>query len=130
MENKCGKTAYWLNDWSISCALRAYRAVPKVREYQCSEIKNMLERKFYKPATTEWAPSILFLSKTADILWLYVDYKTLNAITQMEAYRIRRMDECIDSSAESTVFFTLDTNSATWQLEIDNRDKVETASTS
>lgn len=40
-----------------------------------------------------------------------------------------KIDECIDALGESTVISAPDTNSGYWQVQIDDNDKVKTAST-
>lgn len=59
-----------------------------------------------------------------------VDYRRLNALTVRDSYPIPRMDECIDSLADATIFTTLDANSGHWQIEIREEDKDKTTFTS
>jgi hypothetical protein len=46
-------------------------------------------------------------------------------ITVPDTYPLPRMDECIDSLGDATVFTTLDCNSGCWQIPVhpDDRDK-------
>ena len=59
-----------------------------------------------------------------------MDYRKLNAVTVRDSYPLLRMDECIDSLGDATVFTKLDGNSGYWQVEIaeDDRDKTTFAS--
>jgi len=56
-----------------------------------------------------------------------VDYRRLNAVTIKDAYPIPRMDDCIDSLGEATIFTTLDCNSGYWQIPVAQEDKDKTA---
>lgn len=107
-----------------------YRAGPKVREFQRTKINRMFEQEVLESVTTEWAAPIVFAPKKDGIMRFCVDYRRLNAIAQRDSYPIPRIDECIDSLGESTVFSTLDANSGYWKVEIDDRDKDKTAFTS
>jgi hypothetical protein len=40
-----------------------------------------------------------------------IDYRKLNAVTGRDSYPLPRMDECIDSLGDASVFSTLDCNS-------------------
>ena len=46
---------------------------------------------------TNWAASVVFVPKRDGTLWLYLDYRRLNAMTVRDAYPIPKTDECIDS---------------------------------
>ena len=55
-----------------------------------------------------------------------VDYRKLNAATVRNSHPLARMDECIDSLGDATVFTALDCNSRYWQVEIDEEDRDKT----
>ena len=59
-----------------------------------------------------------------------VGYRKLNAVPVRDSYPLPRMDECIDSLGDATVFTTLDCHSGYWPLEIaeEDRDKTTFAS--
>jgi len=54
-----------------------------------------------------------------------VDYRRLNERTVKDVFPIPRMDDCLDSLEDSTVFSTLDCNAGYWQIPkaADDRDK-------
>lgn len=62
------------------------------------------------PAQTKWAAPIVFPPKKDGSLYFRVDYKMLGSLIRRNSYLIPRMDECIDSLGEATVFPTLDAN--------------------
>jgi len=56
-----------------------------------------------------------------------VDYRLLNVVTKKYSYPLARMDECIDSLGEATIFSTLDCNSGYWPVAIAPEDREKTA---
>ena len=107
-----------------------YRAGPQAREAEKREIEKMLSAQVIEPSSSEWASPVVFVPKKDGTLRFCVDYRRLNAVTKRDAYPLPRMDECIDSLGEATIFSTLDCNSGYWQIEIDDRDKDKTTFTS
>jgi hypothetical protein len=71
----------------------------------------MLAQQVIEPATCEWASPIVLVPKADGALRCCVDYRRLNMITVPDTYPLLRMDECIDSLGDATVFTTLDCNS-------------------
>lgn len=61
---------------------------------------------------------------------LFVHYRSLNAVMKREVYLIPRLNECIDSLDNAAVPSTLDTNSAYWQVKIENEDRHKATFTS
>jgi len=57
-----------------------------------------------------------------------VDYRLLNVMTNKDSYPLPRMDECIDSLGEATIFSTLDCNAGYRQVAIPPEDREKTAS--
>lgn len=64
-----------------------------------------------KPAQTEWALPIFFVSKNDRTLHYCVDYRKLNAVTTRGSYALLQMDESIDSLGYTKILCTLDGNS-------------------
>lgn len=57
-----------------------YRAGQKARDFEKSEIDEMLETKVIELAEMEWATAIVFASKKDGSPRLCVDYQKLNAV--------------------------------------------------
>lgn len=88
-----------------------YWAGPKGRSFEKDEIDKMVALKVIESAQTKWPSPIMSSTKKDGSLWFCTDYRKLNAVTAHDSYQISRMDECIDSLREASVFTTLDTNS-------------------
>ena len=107
-----------------------YRAGLTAREKEKTETDRMLRAGVIEPATAEWATPVVFVPKKDGTMRFCVDYRKLYAVTVRDSYPLPRMDECIDSLGDATVFTTLDCNSGYWQVEIaeEDRDKTTFAS--
>lgn len=103
-----------------------YRAGHKSREFQQKEVDRMLTDKVIEAAQSEWASPVVLVPKKDGSLRFCVDYRRLNAVTIRDSYPIPRMDECIDSLGDATVFTTLDCNSGYWQIEVAEEDRDKT----
>ena len=107
-----------------------YRAGTRARELESTEIQRMLKAGVIEPATSEWASPIVLVPKPDGSMRFCVDYRRLNAITTRDSYPLPRMDECIDSFGDATVFSTLDCNAGYWQIPVDPVDRPKTMFTS
>ena len=107
-----------------------YQAGPAAREKEKKEIDRMLRAGVIETATAEWASPVVFVPKKDGTMQFCVDYRKLNAATVRYSYPSLRMDGCIDSLGDATVFTTPDCNSRYWQVEIaeEDRDKTTFAS--
>ncbi len=107
-----------------------YRAGLKARAQEEEEITRMLSVGVIEPARCEWTSTIVLVPKSDGSLRFCVDYRRLNALTVREAYPLPRMDECIDSLGDATVFTTLECNSGYWQIPVHPDDRNKTTFTS
>ena len=107
-----------------------YRAEHRVRAIEKAEIGRMREEGVIEPASAEWASPVVLVPRKDGTLRFCVDYRRLNALTRRDSYTIPRMDECIDSLGDTTIFSTLDCNSGYLQVEVDEADRDKTTLTS
>lgn len=70
---------------------------------------------------------VAFAPKKNGSLCICVHYEKLNAVTVRDSYLLPRMDECIYSWAEATLFSTLDENSSYSQIELEETDREKAA---
>ena len=104
-----------------------YRAGPKTRELESFEIKKQLDAGIIEPSQSEWSAPVLFVPKKDGKLRFCIDYRKLNEMTIKDSYPLPRMDECIDSLGEATIFTTLDAYSGYWQMPVRESDRHKTA---
>ncbi len=113
---------------------RPYKAQPrraglKERELTEFEVKKQLEANVVEPSMSEWAAPVLFVPKKDGKLRFCIDYRKLNEVTVKDSYPIPRMDDCLDSLGEATIFTGLDAYSGYWQMNVAKKDRHKTAFT-
>lgn len=91
------------------------------------KIDEMPDENIIEPARTEFVVFIVFVHKKDETFQIRVNYCKLNSVTKRDSYHILRMNDCIDSRREKTVFSTLDANSEQRQIEIEDDDKDKSA---
>jgi Reverse transcriptase (RNA-dependent DNA polymerase) len=104
-----------------------YRAGVKGREVEKEEVERMLKADVIEPANSEWASPVVLITKPDGSVRFCVDYRKLNAVTVKDSYPLPRMDECLDSLGDATIFSTLDCNSGYWQILMKETDRNKTA---
>ena len=102
-----------------------YRQGPATRELVAKNVREMIEADVIEPAQSEWASPIVFAPKKDGTLRFCVDYRKLNAAIIADTYPLPRIDDCLDSLGDETIFTTLDANSGYWQVPVapEDRDK-------
>lgn len=106
-----------------------YRCGIERRKAEEAEVQRMLAAEVIEPSTSEWASPVILVPKPDGSLRFCVDYRKLNAVTKRDSYPMPRMDDCIDSLGNATLFTTLDCNSGYWQLPIAKEDQEKTTFT-
>ena len=96
-----------------------YWAGHRARAVEKAEIERMLKEEVIEPSSSEWASPVVLVPKKDGTLRFCVDYRRLNSLTRRDSYPLPRMDECIDSLGDATIFSTFDCNSGHWQVEVD-----------
>ena len=106
----------------------AYRAGPNTRELEQFEIEKNLKDGVIELSNSEWAAPVLLVPMKDGRLLFCIDYRKLNLMTIKYSYTIPRMDECIDSPGNASVFTTLVAYSGYWQVSIKPEDRHKSAS--
>lgn len=78
----------------------------------------MLKLEVIEPARSEWASSIVHVSKKDGMLPFFVGYEKLHAVTGCDSYPVLRIEKLINSLRDVRISLTLDTNSGYWRVEI------------
>jgi len=103
------------------------RAGHTAREVETVEVKRQLEADVIEPTSSELGFPVVLVPKKDGTLRFGVDYRLLDVVTKKDSYPLPRMDECIDSLIEATIFSTLDCNAGYWQVAIAPEDREKTA---
>ena len=89
----------------------------------------MLRAGVIEPAQSEWASRVALVPKPDGSLRFCIDYRCVNAITVRDTYPQPRMDECIESVGDASVFTTVDCNLGYWQIQVAPHDRDKTSFT-
>lgn len=87
-----------------------YRAGPLPKRVEQEAVNKMLTSGAIAPSQSQWVSPAVLVSKTDGSLRVCVNYRKLNVMKVRETYPIFRMDECLVSFEDATVFTTLDCN--------------------
>ena len=85
-----------------------YRAGRQSREIESTEVQRMLAAGVIAPETSEWASTVVLISKKDVSVRFCVEYRKLNALTVKDTYPLPQMDECLDNLGDAVLFTTLD----------------------
>ena len=87
----------------------------------------MLEQGVIRPSVSPWSSPITLVPKKDSTPRFCVDYRKLNAVTVPDRYPLPLIQDIFDQIGGSTVFSTLDLNSAYWQIPMDEASIPKTA---
>ena len=96
-----------------------YGRVPPAQQQVVKRLlDDMLRDDVIQPSSSSWAsPIVLVPTKKDGSPRFCVDYRKLNEVTQKDAYPLPRIDETLETLAESQLFSTLDLASGYWEVE-------------
>ena len=89
----------------------------------------MLDAGIIEPSSSEWASPIVLVNKKDGTLRLCIDYRRLNAESQMDAYPMPRIDDLIDRLGKAKFITTLDLMRGYWQVPMASTSRHLTAFT-
>ena len=70
---------------------------------------------------------MVIIKKKDDTIRLCVDYRRLNAMTQVDAYPMPRIDDILDQVGQARYITTLDLAKGYWQVPVAEEDRTKTA---
>ena len=109
--------------------LPPYRIPYAYRDIVREELKQMETDGIIEKSSSEWAAPIVLVKKKDSSLRLCVDYRRLNAVSEMDAYPMARVDDLIDRLGEAKYITTLDLSRGYWQVPVRREDQHKTAFT-
>jgi len=115
------------NDGARPVRFAPLRAGLAAREARTAEVKRQLEADVIEPTSSEWGFPVVLVAKKDGALRFCVDYRLLNDVMEKDSYPLPRIDECIDSKGEATIFSPLNGNAGFWQVAIAPEDREKTA---
>ena len=108
-------------------AVRPRRTPYHLRDEVRRQVASMEARGIIQPSVSPWSAPILMVKKADNSYRFAIDYRALNERTVDEVAYLPTVKECLDSLSGSTVFSTLDLNSAYWQVPVAEEDRQKTA---
>ena len=131
MSGKCGRTSIGQHRIrtveGLPVRQRPYRMPHIYREAVEKELEMMLEEGVIEPCVSEWASPMVIVKKKDDTIRLCVDYRRLNAGTQLDAYPMPRVEDILDQLGQAKYITTLDLAKGYWQVPVAEEDRHKTA---
>lgn len=109
--------------------LPPYRIPYAYRESVEKELKEMEESGIIEPSQSEWSSPIVVVKKKDGNIRLCIDFRRLNSVTPVDAYRMPRTDELVDKIGKAKFITTLDLSKGYWQVPMKKEDRAKTAFT-
>ena len=131
LQSKPGRTTMIEHsiDTGSSQAIRLppYRLPYAYRDIVTKELKEMLEDGVISRSNSEWAASVVLITKKNGEIRFCVDYRRLNSISRTDSYPMPRVDELIDRLGSANYISTLDLSWGYWQVPMSAQSRVKTA---
>ena len=105
----------------------AYRTPLLKRTVINTCIDDMLQQGIIRRSVSPWASPVTLVPKKDSTPRFCIDYRKLNAVTVPDRYPLPLVQSILDDIDGSTVFTTLDLNSAYWQVPMDEESIPKTA---
>jgi len=117
---------------NLNAGARPVRFAPRraghaARAAETAEVKRQLEADVIEPTSSERGFPVVLVPKKDGTLRSCVDFRLMSVVNMKYSYCLPRMDECMDSLGEATIFLTLDCNAGYWQVAIEHEDREKTA---
>ena len=106
-----------------------YRQTPKMRAELERQLDDMLKQGIIEESNSVWHSPVVMVKKPNNEWRFCVDYRKLNAVTELMSFPIPHMSDVFDTLAQSKaeIFSTLDLRSGFWQVPLDKSTKSKSA---
>ena len=104
------------------------RRVPfALRQAVDEMVEKMLSQGVVEPSHSPWSSPVVIVEKKDGSRRFCVDYRQLNSVTKMDVFPLPRIDDTLDSLAQSRYFTALDLASGYWQVRMHPASQEKTA---
>ena len=90
-------------------------------------LKLMLDTGVITESSSDWASAPVLVRKKEGTVRYGIDYRCLNSKTKKDLFPLPSISQCMDQLPGNQYFSMLDMASGYWQIEIDEKDRHETA---
>ena len=108
---------------------RYRRIPPQLYEEVKAHLQEMLKLGAIRRSCSPWASAIVLVRKKNGKLRFCIDLRKLNSKTLKDSYALPRIEQTLESLADSKIYSTLDLTSGYWQVEMAEECKPYTAFT-
>ena len=101
--------------------LPPYRIPHALRDSVQQELEEILDHGIVDHSSSDWASLLVTVRKNDSSLRLGVEYRRLNSQSNMDAYRMPRVDDLVDRVAGSPYITPRDITKGYWQVPVANK---------
>ncbi|GJR08166.1 putative reverse transcriptase domain-containing protein [Tanacetum coccineum] len=108
-------------------ARASYLLAPSEMKEMVEQLQALSDKRFIRPNSSPWGPSVLFVKKKDRLFRMCIDYRELNKLTVKNRYQLPRIDDLFDQLQGSSVYSKIDLRSGYHQLRVRKEDISKTA---
>ena len=106
---------------------RMYRMTPTELVEVRRQLDEYIERGWIRPSSSPFGAPLIFIRKKDGSLRMVIDYRQLNAITQVDKYPIPRIDDLFDRLLQASVMSSMDLYHGYHQVPMEPGHEYKTA---
>ena len=95
-----------------------YRMAPIELKELKTQLQELLDKGFIQPSVSPWGVPVLFVKKKDGTLWMCIEYRQINKVTEKNKYLLSRMEDLFDQLKGASVFSKIDLQSRYYQLRV------------
>jgi len=98
-----------------------YRVNPVKAVKLNAEVKFMLQNEMIEPSHSQWSSPCLLVPKPDNSFRFCTDYRRVNLVTKVDAYPMKRVDDCVDKVGKAKYVSKFDLLKGYWQVPLTER---------